>query len=174
VSDQVDLPRERWRLFARIAVVLFILFPSLLSAIAQHANGCGAMSAQDMAKMASAAGAKVASPYAPTADPADQVCARFASGSATTSSSSACNGTMSATATNIHFHGTNVAPVCGQDEVVHTLIQPGQSFDYNVQTDPGTPKGTYTVVVTATGSSGSSQGQTGQQQTSVNVPITIQ
>jgi hypothetical protein len=37
------------------------------------------------------------------------------------------------------------------------------------QTDPGTPKGTYTVVVTATASSGSSQAQT-----SVNVPITIQ
>ena len=35
--------------------------------------------------------------------------------------------------------------------------------------DPGTPKGTYTVVVTATAGSGSSQ-----YQTSVNVPITIQ
>ena len=37
------------------------------------------------------------------------------------------------------------------------------------QTNPGTPKGTYTVVVTATASSGSPQ-----EQTSVNVPITIQ
>jgi hypothetical protein len=37
------------------------------------------------------------------------------------------------------------------------------------QTDPGTPKGAYTVVVTATAGSGSSQ-----DQTSVNVPITIQ
>jgi hypothetical protein len=36
------------------------------------------------------------------------------------------------------------------------------------QTDPGTPMGTYTVVVTATAGSGSSQ-----DQTSVNVPITI-
>jgi sorbitol-specific phosphotransferase system component IIBC len=35
--------------------------------------------------------------------------------------------------------------------------------------DPGTAKGTYTVVVTATGSSGSSQ-----DQVSVNVPVTIQ
>jgi FtsP/CotA-like multicopper oxidase with cupredoxin domain len=41
------------------------------------------------------------------------------------SSSSACNGNMSATATNIHFHGMNAAQVCGQDEVVHTLIAPG-------------------------------------------------
>jgi hypothetical protein len=35
--------------------------------------------------------------------------------------------------------------------------------------DPGTPKGTYTVVVTGTAGSGSSQSQT-----TVNVPITIQ
>jgi hypothetical protein len=37
------------------------------------------------------------------------------------------------------------------------------------KTDPGTPKGTYTVVVTGTAGSGSSLSQT-----SVNVPITIQ
>jgi hypothetical protein len=37
------------------------------------------------------------------------------------------------------------------------------------QTNPGTAKGTYTVVVTATGGSGSSQ-----DQTSVNIPITVQ
>jgi FtsP/CotA-like multicopper oxidase with cupredoxin domain len=61
----------------------------------------------------------------------------------TTSTSSACNGAMSASATNIHFHGTNVAPVCGQDEVVHTLIQPGQSFDYNVQIPANEPPGLY-------------------------------
>ena len=65
------------------------------------------------------------------------------SSNATTSSSSACNGAMSATATNIHFHGTNVSPVCGQDEVVHTLIQPGQSFDYNVQIPQNEPPGLY-------------------------------
>jgi hypothetical protein len=37
------------------------------------------------------------------------------------------------------------------------------------KTDPGTPKGTYTIVVTATAGSGSSQ-----DQASVNVPVTIQ
>ena len=67
----------------------------------------------------------------------------LASGDATTSTSSACNGTMSAAATNIHFHGTNVAPVCGQDEVVNTLVQPGQSFDYNVQIPANEPPGLY-------------------------------
>src|ERR1700761_3239098 len=65
------------------------------------------------------------------------------SSNASTSSSSACNGAMSATATNIHFHGTNAAPVCGQDEVVHTLIAPGQSFDYNVQIPQNEPPGLY-------------------------------
>ncbi len=60
-----------------------------------------------------------------------------------TSASSACNGTMSAAATNIHFHGLNVSPVCGQDEVVHTLISPGQSFDYKVQIPANEPPGLY-------------------------------
>src|SRR5580698_4097844 len=58
-------------------------------------------------------------------------------------SSSACNGAMSATATNMHFHGTNVTPICGQDEVVHTLIQPGQSFDYKLQIPQNEPPGLY-------------------------------
>jgi FtsP/CotA-like multicopper oxidase with cupredoxin domain len=61
----------------------------------------------------------------------------------TASGSSACNGAMSANATNIHFHGTNAAPVCGQDEVVHTLVQPGQSFDYSVQIPTNEPPGLY-------------------------------
>jgi len=39
----------------------------------------------------------------------------------------------------------------------------------STQTNPGTTKGTYTVVVTGTAGSGSSQ-----YQTSVNVPVTIQ
>ncbi len=57
--------------------------------------------------------------------------------------SSACNGAMTATATNIHFHGTNVSPVCGQDEVVHTLVAPGQNFDYSVQIPANEPPGLY-------------------------------
>jgi FtsP/CotA-like multicopper oxidase with cupredoxin domain len=60
-----------------------------------------------------------------------------------TSTSPACNGTMGANVTNIHFHGTDIAPVCGQDEVIHTLVQPGQSFDYNVQIPASEPPGLY-------------------------------
>jgi len=65
------------------------------------------------------------------------------SNNATTSSSSACNGAMGTNVTNIHFHGTNIAPVCGQDEVIHTLVQPGQSFDYNVTIPTTEPPGLY-------------------------------
>jgi FtsP/CotA-like multicopper oxidase with cupredoxin domain len=65
------------------------------------------------------------------------------SNNAITSDSPACNGSMGASVTNIHFHGTNVAPVCGQDEVVHTLVQPGESFDYSVTIPTTQPPGLY-------------------------------
>lgn len=196
----------------RIPFWICLFFVTLLPASAQRAQGHGAMSAQDMAKMAP--------PAAAGTDVADQVCARFSAGSATTappelesqngvlevtmkfltatdsqglvrycyvtdtglqaptlrvnpgdqliihfqndlpaaannmagmkmslspndSNSTACNGNMSAIATNIHFHGMNAAPVCGQDEVVHTLIAPGQSFDYKVQIPANEPPGLY-------------------------------
>ncbi|MGA7520857.1 MAG: multicopper oxidase domain-containing protein [Acidobacteriaceae bacterium] len=57
--------------------------------------------------------------------------------------SNPCNGVMGTNVTNIHFHGTDIAPVCGQDEVIHTLIQPGQSFDYNVTIPTTEPPGLY-------------------------------
>jgi FtsP/CotA-like multicopper oxidase with cupredoxin domain len=50
---------------------------------------------------------------------------------------------MGTNVTNIHFHGTNIAPACGQDEVVHTLVEPGQSFDYNVTIPSTEPPGIY-------------------------------
>jgi len=62
---------------------------------------------------------------------------------ATTNTSATCNGSMGTNVTNIHFHGTNIAPVCGQDEVIHTLVQPGQSFDYNVTIPATEPPGLY-------------------------------
>jgi FtsP/CotA-like multicopper oxidase with cupredoxin domain len=65
------------------------------------------------------------------------------SNDATTSTSPACNGAMGKNVTNIHFHGTNIAPVCGQDEVVRTLVQPGESFDYNVTIPTTEPPGLY-------------------------------
>ena len=56
---------------------------------------------------------------------------------------SACHGVMGINVSNLHFHGTTVAPVCGQDETIHTLVQPGQRFDYNVLIPSNEPPGLY-------------------------------
>jgi FtsP/CotA-like multicopper oxidase with cupredoxin domain len=53
------------------------------------------------------------------------------------------NGIMTASTTNLHFHGMNVAPTCGQDDVVQTMIQPGDEFDYDVQIPQDEPPGLY-------------------------------
>jgi FtsP/CotA-like multicopper oxidase with cupredoxin domain len=45
--------------------------------------------------------------------------------------------------TNLHFHGFNVAPQCHQDEVVKTVIQPGQDFTYQLQVPKNEPPGLY-------------------------------
>jgi FtsP/CotA-like multicopper oxidase with cupredoxin domain len=216
-GPSTSLPRISRRRWSAVSSLAFLFLLSVFAADAQRARpGRGATSVQDLAKLAA--------PSASGSDAADQVCARFASGSATSAppelksqngvlevtlkflttsdsqglvrycyvtdtgleaptlrvnpgdnliihfqndlpaaspssasdnmagmkmnlshdtSSSACNGTMSASATNIHFHGTNVAPTCGQDEVIHTLIQPGQSFEYNVQIPQNEPPGLY-------------------------------
>ncbi|HUO04103.1 MAG TPA: multicopper oxidase domain-containing protein [Candidatus Binataceae bacterium] len=44
---------------------------------------------------------------------------------------------------NVHFHGTNTSPVCHQDEVIHTLINSGESFTYNVKFPADEPPGLY-------------------------------
>lgn len=54
-----------------------------------------------------------------------------------------CNGAMGINASNLHFHGTTVAPLCGQDETIHTLVQPGQHFDYNILIPADEPPGLY-------------------------------
>jgi FtsP/CotA-like multicopper oxidase with cupredoxin domain len=65
-------------------------------------------------------------------------------GSASSSDSSPCNGgAMSASVSNLHFHGLNVSPICHSDEVVNTLVQPGQEFDYSVQIPANEPSGLY-------------------------------
>ena len=45
--------------------------------------------------------------------------------------------------TNLHFHGMRVPPVCHQDDVLHTFIQPGQTFDYDVPIPANQPPGLY-------------------------------
>ncbi len=46
--------------------------------------------------------------------------------------------------TNVHFHGLNVPPVCHQDDVLDTLIQPfAKGFPYSMQIPPTEPPGLY-------------------------------
>src|SRR5208282_2482904 len=46
--------------------------------------------------------------------------------------------------TNVHFHGLNVPPVCHQDDVLTTLIQPGSpGFKYSIQIPTTEPPGLY-------------------------------
>jgi FtsP/CotA-like multicopper oxidase with cupredoxin domain len=50
---------------------------------------------------------------------------------------------MNSTSVNMHFHGTNTSPVCGQDEVIKTIINSGETFQYNVQFPSNEPPGLY-------------------------------
>lgn len=53
-------------------------------------------------------------------------------------------GAMSATSTNLHFHGLSVPPVCHQDETLKTLIEPGDApFEYRIQIPKNQPPGLY-------------------------------
>jgi FtsP/CotA-like multicopper oxidase with cupredoxin domain len=51
--------------------------------------------------------------------------------------------TMTITSLNVHFHGTNTAPHCHGDEVIHTLINSGQTFKYSVKFPKNEPPGLY-------------------------------
>jgi FtsP/CotA-like multicopper oxidase with cupredoxin domain len=54
------------------------------------------------------------------------------------------SGAMTATATNLHFHGMTMPPVCHQDEVLRTSIQPGEpAFEYRFRVPANEPPGLY-------------------------------
>ena len=61
------------------------------------------------------------------------------------SAAPACtSGAMSPTSTNLHFHGLTVPPVCHQDDVLNTLIQPGDHpFEYRLRIPANEPPGLY-------------------------------
>jgi FtsP/CotA-like multicopper oxidase with cupredoxin domain len=44
-------------------------------------------------------------------------------------------------AANLHFHGTNVKPDCGSDEVITTAVQPGATWQYNFALPLNDPPG---------------------------------
>ncbi|MFL6758441.1 multicopper oxidase family protein [Sphingomonas sp.] len=51
--------------------------------------------------------------------------------------------TMSSSAVNIHYHGTNVPPTCGADDVLKTLINSGDTFQYRFTIPIDEPPGLY-------------------------------
>jgi FtsP/CotA-like multicopper oxidase with cupredoxin domain len=54
------------------------------------------------------------------------------------------SGAMTATSTNLHFHGMTMPPVCHQDEVLKTSIQPmDPPFEYRFLVPPNEPPGLY-------------------------------
>ena len=54
------------------------------------------------------------------------------------------SGLMSATSTNLHFHGLTVPPVCHQDDVLKTSIQPDDApFEYRFRIPDNEPPGLY-------------------------------
>jgi FtsP/CotA-like multicopper oxidase with cupredoxin domain len=75
--------------------------------------------------VAGAAGAHTAKAVPPAADPCS-------------------SGLMSATSTNLHFHGLTVPPRCHEDEVLRTSIQPEDSpFEYRFRIPADEPPGLY-------------------------------
>ena len=58
--------------------------------------------------------------------------------------SKCAGGEMAPAATNIHFHGLDVPPVCHQDDVLNTMIEPGAPpFEYRFRIPAGEPPGLY-------------------------------
>jgi FtsP/CotA-like multicopper oxidase with cupredoxin domain len=51
--------------------------------------------------------------------------------------------TMTTASVNIHFHGVNISPACGWDEVIKTIVNPGQTFQYNFVFPKNEPPGLY-------------------------------
>ena len=53
-------------------------------------------------------------------------------------------GAMTSTSTNLHFHGLTVPPICHQDDVLKTSIQPGDApFEYRFRIPANEPPGLY-------------------------------
>jgi FtsP/CotA-like multicopper oxidase with cupredoxin domain len=54
------------------------------------------------------------------------------------------SGAMTPVSTNLHFHGLTVPPVCHQDDVLRTSVQPGDApFEYRFRVPANEPPGLY-------------------------------
>ncbi len=50
---------------------------------------------------------------------------------------------MNNTSVNMHFHGTNISPTCHSDEVIHTIVNAGQTYTYSLKFPADEPPGLY-------------------------------
>jgi FtsP/CotA-like multicopper oxidase with cupredoxin domain len=85
--------------------------------------------------------AKGAATPAPSAQPVQQA---HTHGHAEKNSDPCNSSTMTITSTNLHFHGLTIPPVCHQDDVLKTSIQPGDpAFEYRFRIPANEPPGLY-------------------------------
>src|SRR5580698_5558242 len=76
--------------------------------------------------------------------PATSAMAAMPGMAASGTASSTCGAvTMTASSVNIHYHGTNTPPTCHQDEVIRTMINSGETFEYDVPFPKDEPPGLY-------------------------------
>lgn len=60
------------------------------------------------------------------------------------SSTNTCGSSiMTETSTNVHFHGTNTSPACHGDQVIHTMVNSGETFTYKLPIPTDEPAGLY-------------------------------
>ena len=50
---------------------------------------------------------------------------------------------MTNSTTNLHYHGTNTRPVCHQDEVIRTMVNSGETFNFDLAIPADEPPGLY-------------------------------
>ena len=69
---------------------------------------------------------------------------RMAHSPAVRTADSCTSGAMTPVSTNLHFHGLTVPPVCHQDDVLRTSVQPSDApFEYRFQIPANEPPGLY-------------------------------
>ena len=78
------------------------------------------------------------------AQPREQIGHRAQPADARLSSDPCGDMRMTSTSTNLHFHGLTIPPVCHQDDVLKTSIQPGDApFEYRFHIPADQPPGLY-------------------------------
>jgi FtsP/CotA-like multicopper oxidase with cupredoxin domain len=74
----------------------------------------------------------------------DAATAAHQHGDAGKNGNSCTSDVMTRESTNLHFHGLTIPPVCHQDDVLHTSIQPGDApFEYRFRIPENEPPGLY-------------------------------